>query len=145
MSRTARQRPRSRAPWVTLPAGHSSRALPKSIASIDVTYLPPSSTLMASSRPLYLALPAVEAGHAGVRSKCEHQCMRTIQSYPNAFRPPLASVILHELWSSTMAMPLDYHNCLDPISAGQFPHSCLGAHSDVPQRIDAAAEFVIAW
>lgn len=90
-------------------------------------------------------MPAVEAGHAGVRSKCEHQCMRTIQPYPNAFRPPLASVILHELWSSTVAMLLDYHNYLDPMSAGRFPFSRLGAHSGVPQRMDAAAEFVIAW
>jgi hypothetical protein len=80
-----------------------------------------------------------------VRSKCEHQCMRTIQPYPNAFRPPLASVILHERWSSTMAMLLDYHNYLDPMSAGWFPFSHLGAHSGVPQRMDAAAEFVIAW
>src|SRR5687768_4538228 len=119
MSRTARQQLRSRAPWVTLPAGHSSRALPKSIASIDVTYLPPSCTLMASSRPPHVALPAVEVGHAGVKSKCEHQCMRTIQPYPNAFHPPLASVILLELCSSTMAMPLDYPNCLDPMFAGR--------------------------
>jgi hypothetical protein len=80
-----------------------------------------------------------------VRSECEHQCMRTIQSYPNAFRPPLASVILHKFWLSTMAMPLDCHNCLGPMSAGRFPLSRLTAHSGVPQRMEAAAEFVIAW
>jgi hypothetical protein len=80
-----------------------------------------------------------------MRNTHESQYMRAIQSHPNAFRPPLASVILQGLWSSTLAMPLACHNGLDPMSGAWFPFSRPGAQSGEPQRVDAGAEFVIAW